>query len=209
MTWQVCRTTIRSVDDYFSGLELAVEGASEFVNNQFGEHWIVRRSLPSLSRRSKKWVFLPWPKQPSTIRALLAYWSGLLSLTATGRIINFWRALEALTSRNDRSVMFKTLDSHRAYPVWSYIYYFGREGRTVNASAALRAAALKQRAELLRREGSSDAALDHLYFTRRGKAAHADRASAESAADLADQLRDSELIRHMARLSLDRALDSA
>jgi len=54
--------------------------------------------------------------------------------------------------------------------------------------------------------GGEDAALDWLYWERRGKAAHADRSSLdfEGLAAFADQIDDAALCQYMARVAIER-----
>jgi hypothetical protein len=133
-----------------------------------------------------------------------------MSVAAPARILNFWRATEAVTTQAERRALFKTLGSQQVAPVWATAYRL-HEQRTINMVRRLKTAAVRHYKTLLAAHGSSDAALDYLYWEARGKAAHADRKSLEydSGTLVAVQLGDATLLQFMARVAIEQAWNAA
>lgn len=171
------------------------------------------RSLRSFTRRKLDlhcWWHYPWPENPAVARGLSAYSVGLLSVLAPSRILNFWRAIEAIVgpSLKARNDFFDTLETTRAAPVWAYGVRVGVEtDREVysNIVASLRRFALAHWRRLVVAHTSVELAVKHLYDMRRGKAAHADRVSLEFdfSADVAQQFADAALLRYAARVAIE------
>jgi len=88
-------------------------------------------------------------------------------------------------------------------PVWATEW--GVQLKTVNVSASLRRVALSRYKALVANKGSSDAALDMLFWESRGRAAHADRSSLEydSGFLVAEQLLDATLLQYAARVAIE------
>ena len=152
-----------------------------------------------------KWAYLSEPKNAVTRRMLTVYWSGLLSLPAPARLLNFWRVFEALTPKGQRNSFYTSLSTASCEPVWAVA--FGQPARRsrINLMARLRRAALAHQRRLRTRYGRDEDALDFIYWMRRGKAAHADTAAVEfdQLRDLAEVVRDAEMVRYMARVALE------
>lgn len=154
---------------------------------------------------------LPWegllslPRQPRTWRALSAYWSGLLSFTFPGRILNFWRAAEAVTSKQDRYALFGNLPAARVAPIWLRRRFVNTGPKRLDAVKMVRRAALRQHRDLIAAHGSAANALDVLFWSRRGQAAHADKSALEfdHLLDLGQQARDALLIQYLARAAIE------
>jgi hypothetical protein len=160
--------------------------------------------------RAGKYLYLSWPSSARTWRALTAYWSAILSLPVPGRILNFWRAIEAVTDIAERYAIFENLERSRIKPVKTRSVVIRPPAvpdvRTVrNSAALLKRHALLRRRELIIIHGDTKAALDWLYRERRGKAAHADRSSLDfdGLASFSDQLRDAILFQYMARFAIE------
>lgn len=159
-----------------------------------------------------RWYYLSLPRLDRTWRALSAYMSGWLSPMVPGRVLNFWRATEASASgvgnsnacKAERLRLFKELPRTRIQPIWLEV----QRRRSVtrrNALAPLRREALRHWRHLVSFHASEGDALDHLYWTRRGKAAHADTNAIEfdQIGTLGEQLRDAVLLRYLARVAIE------
>jgi hypothetical protein len=203
---ELTRTGIQS-RDYLSALINVAEMVdilTDIGNTDFAKE----REI--LSRRSGRCPFLSWPSSARTWRALTAYWSAILSVIIPGRILNFWRAIEAVTTKTERYQIFETLEHSRIKPVWTRSLLIRPLGvpdyrRVRNSSALLKRRALRRRRELIGLHGSTKDALDWLYMERRGKAAHADRSSLDfdGLSTFSDQISDAILFQYMARVAIE------
>lgn len=202
----VARTGLNG-KDYFGALINTAE-TLDVLNDVGNRDFQKERIIPC---RIATDPHIAWPSSDRTWRALTAYWSGILSLVMPGRILNFWRAVEAVTSREQRYTTFKTLDSSRISPVWSRSLVIRPPGlldywRRVNDSALLKRQALQRRKKLIETCGTSDKALDSLFWDARGKAAHADKTSLEydGLASFDNQIHDALLLQYLARVEIER-----
>lgn len=202
----LAREGLHSTEEYFSRVAQAAEATEMFVELSLPKHHSVMREVPEY--RGNFWPYIDWPESAATWRGLTAFWSGTLATSLPSRILNFWRSIEAVTTKASRYELFDQLDGRRALPIWSTVRSFSALNPTIsrtNAANSLRRRALRRRDELMRREGTPAAALDWLYWERRGKAAHADKSSLdfEGLATFADQLADSILFHYMARIAIE------
>jgi len=203
-------TVFRTVEEYGKKLSELVEAAGVYTQVGLADNTNAGRTLMPSNPKWGWWAYYPWPPTEAISRALSAYWMASLSILPPSRLLNFWRAIEAVTPKDDREKLLSDLHLARIAPVWS------EAARTVfpnitrwrlNASRNLRRIAIHRRDELTAKHGSVKSALKFIYDTGRGKAAHADRESLEydMAAFIGDQLRDAELLRYMARVAIERA----
>ncbi|WP_242352348.1 MULTISPECIES: hypothetical protein [unclassified Anaeromyxobacter] len=192
------RTMRRVLRGELTGYLQALAGVAETIGDMFV------RSPYDLILDTPPEAFLPMPTQEKTWRGLTAYWSGLMSVAFPGRILNFWRAMEAVTAKDERYALFENLARAKVAPLWGVDRFALDEGRWVNATAGLRREALRQQKRLISIHTSARSALDALYWQRRGPAAHADRVALEydHLLDLGEQARDSLLLQYMARAAL-------
>jgi hypothetical protein len=204
---ELTRTGIRSRDYFTAVMNVAeiVDTLTEIGNTDFAKE----RQI--LSRRAGRYPYLSWPTSSRTWRALTAYWSAILSVTIPGRILNFWRAIEAVTTKTERYAILETLKHSRIKAVWTRSLLIRPLGvpdyrRVRNSSALLKRRALSRRRELIGLHGSATNALDWLFWERRGKAAHADKSSLdfEGLSSFSDQIRDAILIQYMARVAIEQ-----
>jgi hypothetical protein len=205
-------TSIRSLDDYLE-IVTAVAGISQRlldIDSHVPYEFWAEREFPIGAWDEDKWVYISLPDRMEVWRALAAYSSGMLGVLAPGRLLNYWRALEAMTTRQQRDALFADLPALNARPVWSRSHprkigrrYFFR----FNATARLRRRALHHWHDICGQYGSAPAALKHLHSDKRGKAAHADKQALEyeGLSTLAEQHRDAELLRYCARVAIDQA----
>jgi len=156
---------------------------------------------------STKWEYCDLPQTDGIKRALLCYWSGLLTVPVPGRIINFWRTIEAITTKPRREQLFDTLATHRIAPVHAQLYRDGSYSGTFNTTTSLQRRARHRRRQLLGAHGTSSAVMHYLHAMRRSKAAHADVFTLEydDALGFSAQLDDMDLLRCLARLALELA----
>jgi hypothetical protein len=201
---------IRSTEDYFDAVADAADLVAIFIKMPFPPRSLVTRLVPEASNR--RWACLAWPASAATWRARTAYWSATLSVNLPARILNFWRAVEAATTKTQRYEIFRNLKNAKALPVRTHVRRFGNKpgkGTTEsrrNATVDLKQRALKRRQHLINLHGGEDAALDWLYFERCGKAAHADKSSLdfEGLSSFGDQVADAALFQYMARVAIER-----
>lgn len=204
---EVTRTGIQS-RNYFDALMNVAEMVgilTDIGNTDFAKE----REIPSGS--AGRYPYLSWPSSAPTWRALTAYWSAILSVVIPGRILNFWRAIEAATNTTtERYAIFENLERSRIKPVWTRSLVIRPAGvpdlrRVRNSAVLLKRHALHRRKELIITHGSTKAALDWLYWERRGKAAHADRSSLdfEGLSSFSDQISDAILFQYMARVAIE------
>lgn len=203
----ITRAGIRS-HDYFYALMSTAETLDVLAEVGTQHPAMFERKIPS--GRAGMCPYLDWPASAGTWRALTAYWSATLSAVIPGRILNFWRAIEAVTTKTQRYAMFADLEHSRVKPVWTKILMPGKPGiaayiRVRNSAALLKRRALCRRNRLIALYGTAKAALDWLFWERRGKAAHADRSSLdfEGLSSFDDQISDTLLFRYMARVAIE------
>ena len=203
----ITRAGIRS-HDYFYALMSTAETLDVLAEVGGQRAAMFERKIPS--GRVGTCPYIYWPGSAGTWRALTAYWSAILSAVIPGRILNFWRAIEAVTTKTQRYAMFADLEHSRVKPVWTKILMPGKPGiaayiRVRNSAALLKQRALGRRNRLIALYGSASAALDWLFWERRGKAAHADQSSLdfEGLSSFNDQISDALLFRYMARVAIE------
>lgn len=206
-------TAFRTVDEYGDKLSNLIEAANVYTQTGLStSHKIVRTMMHS-SPKPNRWIYYPWPPTEAISRSLSAYWMASLSILSPARILNFWRAIEAVTPRPETETLLADLHLACPAPVWTEatrIPITKYRPRRLDACRLLRKVAMRRRDELVAKHGSIKAALKFVYEEDRGKAAHADRISLEydMAAFVGDQLRDAELLRYMARVAIERAWTS-
>ena len=135
---------------YFEALELVAEAAGEFMNSRRAV--TLRRVLTKYGPARGKWVYYPWPPTDRVWRAVHAYALGLLSVPAPARVLNFWRAIEAVTTLSERRTLFDVLPSQKVALVWASEQ--GLAERTVNVAPTLKRQALKRYRHLVSSHGS-------------------------------------------------------
>jgi hypothetical protein len=201
-------TGFGSISEYGEKLTELAELADVFLHPGLAPRQQVHRTIMNRASRSGYWPYYSWPARSDIWRAMSAYWIGTLSIVAPSRILNFWRAIEAVASRNERESLFSSLPNGKVAPVWTSIVQVPirkHRRREIDATRPQRRLALARRAELIGTHGSPAAALAYLVAQGRGKAAHADQMSLEYdlASELGAQLQDAELIRYMARVAIE------
>jgi hypothetical protein len=207
-------TVFTSVSKYGEKLVDLAEAAEVYTQAGLAPPQRVTRLLVLKYPKSGFWIYYAWPPSEAIFRALAAYWLGTLSIVAPSRILNFWRAVEAVTTRDERLSIFANLHSAKVAPVWTETIRIPvpkHRRRRIDANRPLRRLALRRSNELVAKYRSPKKALDNMYWETRGKAAHADKKSLEydMASFIGDQLRDAELLRYMARVAIEKAWQKA
>jgi hypothetical protein len=203
-------TAFNTVGEYGEKLSDLIEAANVYTQTGFSTSYKIVRTMIRSSPRPNYWIYYPWPPTEAISRSLSAYWMASLSILSPSRILNFWRAIEAVTPRSERETLLA--DLHLACPasVWTEatrIPITKYHPRCRDACRLLRKVAMRRREKLIAQHGSIKAALKFIYEEDRGKAAHADRISLEydMAAFVGEQLQDAELLRYMARVAIEHA----
>jgi len=199
---------IRTAERYFEALAQAAEAAGVFY--EIPRTISIQQTMTRDRPPSGSWNYYPWPPTERIWRAVHAYSQASLSVAAPTRVLNFWRAVEAVTTRAERRALFTTLLSQRIAPVWATAYCL-RGPVTMNIARRLKTDAVRRYRTLVSALGSPDAALDYLYLEARGKAAHADQKSLEydSGTLVASHFVDATLLRFLARVAIDQAWEEA
>lgn len=191
---------VGSVENYFEALAAAGFAATELFDT--GYIWS-ERLIPPRHYDASRWAHLFIPSE-RTLRALHLYWSGLIALPPASRILNFWRAMEAVTSLSQRRSLFAKFADAKPCSVWSHDRRESH-GRRKDLASSLRRRALTRQRVLLQTGATPDDILDALYRTRRCGAAHGERETLEfdDLPHLSDQVQDAELVRFMARCAIE------
>jgi len=114
------------------------------------------------------------PRDASLRRAFYAYRQGIFSVDPQGAILNYWRALEPITNKQQRYEIFDTFESVRLRPVYSRRLPTRRKStKKFNLLRRYRDYLSKYVSNLQRHYGSRSIILDHLYANRRCPSAHA------------------------------------
>ena len=201
-------TVFRTIDEYGDKLGDIAEVAEVYNQSGFTHpHSVFRILRPRLPKRGY-WLYYPWPPSEQIFRGLSAYWLGVLSVLPPSRILNFWRCMEAVTTKAEREEIFTNLHLAKVAPIWTEatrIPILKYKTGNFDAVRLLRRAALQRRHDLIQKHGGAKEALDFIYWEGRGKAAHADKKSLEydMAMFIGDQLRDAELLHYMARVAIE------
>ena len=198
-------TIFRNLEDYTDSIR-ALADSVPLQTPIHPAYWLTRR----LGRQRPGWrrcLHYPWPPTEAVFRAISAYALALLSPVGPSRLLNFWRAIEAVTTIDDRAKMFRDLESQRISPIWTEAEGPTLPLRKLDAARLLRRESIRRRDDLVAEHGGPQAALNAIYWEGRGKAAHADRTTLEfdMAGFVANQLRDAEFLRYMARVAIERA----
>jgi hypothetical protein len=182
------------------------------------EDLFLRGSRPGLSLDRfpefdpRRWYLLSPPTRSETWRAVTSYWTALMSITLPGRILNFYRAFEAVVGAQQgalqlREGLFSQVPTTSVRPVYAIARDIRGEKRPrlLDLNGDLRLRARRRYAFLLKVHKSSNAVIAHLAREGRGKAAHADVVSLEydRLHELADQALDAALLEYVARIAID------
>lgn len=204
-------STINNAEAYFEILGQVVEVCCKFVERCKEKEFAGRRQFfrqqYSYDTYSE-WIYADWPSKSDVWRAITAYWSGLLSPTIPSRLLNFWRALEAVKPTKKAKIdTLKYLDKAQVSPVWSQVMRPNKPNGTINSIGRLKLIALQHKKNLIKKLGTEENILDLLWSEKRGKAAHADTYAIEyeGVSALGEQLLDSELLQYMARAAIEEA----
>ncbi|NUP04575.1 MAG: hypothetical protein HOW73_00760 [Polyangiaceae bacterium] len=182
---------------YFETLAHTSDACAELYHQYEHEHW----ALPD----EMGWFSLSLPSSDPQWRAMLSYWSALISPAVPARVINFYRAIEALLpTRVAQEQLLASLPTAQIRRVWGEPWK--PDARRFDRMIVLRRRALRRFNALLALHGAVAAVREQLWRHRRGKAAHADQATAEydQFGTLIEQREDSELLHYVARVALEQ-----
>lgn len=109
-------------------------------------------------------------------RAIAVYRQALISPEPQGMILNYWRTLEAVSTKFQRYAIANTLSNQRLKAVRAQDLYITKRFRAkpFNLMAKYRRHVLKYFNDLVTTHGSPMQVMDHLYTNRRNPSAHAD-----------------------------------
>lgn len=152
----------------------------------------------------------PLPSSDKVKRGIRCYWNALLAVPVPARILNFWRAIESVTTPAERNSLPSRLRGCSLSPVFAY-KASGSAGRNksqhrskLNTTRILRNEALKTLQVLCANCGTDENVMSYLHVWRRGKAAHADVFTLEHDDEgLSEQIRDASFLQCLARVALE------
>ena len=109
-------------------------------------------------------------------RAIAVYRQALISPEPQGMILNYWRTLEAVTTKAQRYSIAQSLKTHRLKAVRVFDPYNTSRARDTafNLMAKYRRHVLIYFRRLVSTHGSPSNVIDHLYMNRRNPSAHAE-----------------------------------
>lgn len=146
------------------------------------------------------------PKDSSLRRAFYAYRQGVFSVDPQGAILNYWRALEPITNKQQRYEIFDTFESVRLRPVYSRRLPIRRKStKKFNLLIRYRDYLYRYVSDLQRHYGSRSRILDHLYANRRCPSAHARNDILQIGDDvtLVTLFNDALLLKYIARCAIE------
>lgn len=184
--------------DPFTGSIEAIDVASENGLDSF------RRTLDTVSPGSVRWK-LKLPGNVKVKNALYVYRLAAMASDPFARILNFWRCLESLTTRNQRQQLFQDVETIQLSPVSAYDVFDKGDFdvmKTYTHEAKLHARQLRSRL------GSSHDLSDYFYTERRCPVAHANGNPLyfDSGISYGELLRDCILLKVVVRFAIDSAL---
>jgi len=200
-------TPFESVENYLDHLATVAEMVLEYLAFENLPSVYLLRRLTRSYPKENEWIYLSWPREKKLWRAIMAYQTGLLSPTPPGRLLNFWRAIEAVSTRFEQQRIVESFEETRIAPIWTSIYDHSSwpvpiidAGRRMKRDAIIRIQALRKEF------GSDEKVLGYLHKMRRGKAAHADLYSLEydGFEFIVDQIMECRLFQYLARLAIER-----
>lgn len=140
-------------------------------------------------------------------RAIAVYRQALISPEPQGMILNYWRTLEAVSTKSQRYAIACSLINHRLKAVRALDPYNTKRSRSkpFNLMAKYRRHVLKYFNDLVTTHGSPMQVIDHLYMNRRNPSAHADHSILDIAGSitLLSLYEDALLMKYICRCAVE------
>lgn len=143
-------------------------------------------------------------------RALAVYRQALLSTEPQGMILNYWRVLEAVTSKSERYDLIRTFLQDRLKPIKCFKPFPpGSSQKPFNLISRYRRSIKGYFSRLLQTHNTPDSILDHLYKNRRNPSAHANTDILEVTTNVSfvSLYRDALLLKYLSRCAIERFWD--
>jgi hypothetical protein len=147
-----------------------------------------------------------WPSDCRFNRAIAVYRQALLSPEPQGMILNYWRALEAVSTRQQRYTIAQDLDTYRLKAVSAVDPLApGAHSEAFNLMSKYRRHVRSYLRSLVSAHGSANDVVDHLYTNRRNPSAHADRSILDVSGNvtLRSLYEDALLLKYMCRCAIE------
>lgn len=176
----------------------------ELVSEAAGDGFM--RLLPFRTFATSSVTAFDIPNKPCLQRAFHAYRQGVFSVDPEGAILNYWRALEPITNKQQRYEILDTFESICLQPIYSQRLSIRRKStRKFNLLRRYRDYLSEYVSGLEDIIGPRSTILDHLYFNRRCPSAHAtdDILQIEDDVNLVTLFNDALLLRYMARCAIE------
>lgn len=178
----------------------------ETVGNVVSDGYI--RLLPQrVIRKPQKMCWTcGWPSDSSFNRAITVYRQALISPEPHSMILNYWRALEAVSTKNERYTIARDLGAYRIKAVRAIDPMTpGARSEAFNLMTKYRRHVRNYLRSLVSSHGSTEAVMDHLYKNRRNPQAHADHSILDVSGDvtLRSLYEDALLLKYMCRCAIE------
>lgn len=191
----------------FYTIEDRIAEIFELANEIAGDGYL--RILPynSYADRRSRCCSCDLPSDKKLKRALVVYRQALLSIEPQGMILNYWRVLEATTTKSERYQLIRTFLQDRVKPIKCFHPMESDEKhRYFNIIPRHRKAVRRYFEKLLKAHKTPDNILDHLYKNRRCPSAHAQTNILEVTKDvsLVSLYSDALLLKYLSRCAIER-----
>jgi hypothetical protein len=146
------------------------------------------------------------PRNSRLQRAFAVYRQALLSVEPQGKILNYWRVLEAVTDLGARYQLISKFLEDRLCPVKCFPVDHHPGLKPFNLIQRYKRAVKQYFKKLVKTHGSPKKVLDHLYKRRRNPCAHAHSDILEVTHDvsLVSLYRDALLLKYLSRCAIER-----
>jgi len=175
----------------------------DILNSMLGDEYM--RILPFSLQRGKNYS-MDIPDNKKLLNAFFVYKQALLSTEPQGRILNYWRALEAVTTKSKRYNLIERFREHRLKPVKCFHATIPRHSDAeFNLIIRYRSSVDRYFNKLLYIYGNSKNVLDHYYKNRRCPSAHANSSVlyADNQTTLVSLYRDALFLKYLARCAIE------
>lgn len=146
------------------------------------------------------------PSDDSLNRALAVYRQALVSPEPQGMILNYWRSLEAITTKSQRYEIAENLATYRLKPVRAFDPHTSTRPKPFNLVSRYRRHVLRYFSALAATHGTPIDVMDHLYKNRRNPAAHAEESilDIDGAVTLVSLYEDALLLKCISRCAIEQ-----
>ena len=173
-----------------------------------GDGYIRVLPFDSLVDKQNRYSTCDLPQDSRLKRALAVYRQALFSLQPQGMILNYWRTLEAITTKPRRYQLIKTFPKVRLKPIKVFDPLIENRidlEKPFNLLEKYRTMVLRYFKTLVKSHGTPQSVLDHFYKNRRNPCAHAERDILDVTTDvsLVSLYKDALLLKYFCRCAAE------